>query len=383
MADPPETFDFKRHEQNAVAEYLKVRDFYRDLAGAISRILDECLRHVGLNVHSVNARAKDPNSFGRKAAIPSESDANRPKYAEPLQQITDLAGVRVIAYFPNELLQIDRILTEEFDLVERSDKSEVLIEEDRFGYKSVHYLVRVSERRCAFAEYQRFRGAVAEVQVRTILQHAWAEIEHDIQYKSSAAIPTEIHRRFTALAGLLEIADREFQAIQDDDKNLRTSARSLVDQGKLEDVEITPDAVKAYLDKTLGSDGRISDWGYDWTAKLLKRLGFRTLSQVAQCIDGYDDDRLSRLAWGTRQGQVARFELMLLAGMGPHYIRRHAYAGNSWFGVKEKEMLERFASAGILLRQYDPSPAMGVSDTPNSGLQQTPSSLRSDGAAET
>jgi hypothetical protein len=214
---------------------------------------------------------------------------------------------------------------------------------------------------------------LAEVQVRTILQHAWAEIEHDIQYKSSAAIPTEIHRRFTALAGLLEIADREFQTIQDDDKRLRTSARSLVDQGKFDDVEITPDSLKAYLDKTLGSDGRISDWQYDWTAKLLKRLGFRTLSQVVQCVSGYNDDRLSRLAWGTRQGQVARFELMLLAGMGPNYVRRHAYAGSSWFETRHNEILAMFETDGIAIGQYDPSGphAPSTGDTPNSGLDRT------------
>jgi ppGpp synthetase/RelA/SpoT-type nucleotidyltranferase len=52
--------------------------------------------------------------------------------------------------------------------------------------------------------------------VRTILQHAWAEIEHDIQYKSARALPPALRRRLAALAGLLEIADREFQAIRDE-----------------------------------------------------------------------------------------------------------------------------------------------------------------------
>lgn len=53
---------------------------------------------------------KDPSSFGRKAAIPSERDPTLPKYAEPLRQIKDLAGVRVIAYFPRALSQIDQII---------------------------------------------------------------------------------------------------------------------------------------------------------------------------------------------------------------------------------------------------------------------------------
>src|SRR5438309_774277 len=79
--------------------------------------------------------------------------------------------------------------------------------------------------------------SVAEIQVRTILQHSWAEIEHDIQYKSVSVIPAEIRRRFMSLAGMLEIADREFQAIQDADKRLTEEARASVEGGQLGKVE--------------------------------------------------------------------------------------------------------------------------------------------------
>ena len=99
------------------------------------------------------------------------------------------------------------------------------------------------------AEYTRYQGAVVEIQVRTILQHAWAELEHDIQYTSSTAIPKEIRRRFMALAGVLEVADREFQAIQDADKVIVDTAREMVDRGDLAGVEITPVALKQFLDK--------------------------------------------------------------------------------------------------------------------------------------
>ncbi|HVZ72316.1 MAG TPA: hypothetical protein VHJ20_08070 [Polyangia bacterium] len=351
--DTPVSVDLERHAQAAVSGYLKVRDFYRDLASAVSRVVEECLRHRGLNAHSVDARAKDPSSFQRKAAIPKDADPSQPKYPAPLRDITDLAGVRIITYFPSDLALIDTLLAEEFEITERSDKSEILVQEDRFGYQSVHYLVRFSERRSDFAEYSRFRSAVAEVQVRTILQHAWAEIEHDIQYKASATIPTEIHRRFTALAGLLEIADREFQAIQDEDKKLRSSARSNVDQGQLDAVEVTPDALKAYLDGRMGPDGRISDWQYDWMARLMRRLGFRDLKQIDECVANYDDDQLSRLVWHTRLGQVGRFEMMLLAGMGHTYIER-AYPTNTWYQERLDRGLKAFVEAGIAIRTYDP-----------------------------
>jgi hypothetical protein len=157
-----------------------------------------------------------------------------------------------------------------------------------------------------------------------------------------------------ALAGMLEIADREFQAIQNADKQLTQEARSRVEGGQLSQVEITPDALKAFLDKKLGVDGRMSEFSYDWTARLLKRLGFRTLEQVEQCISGYDDDRLSRIASGSRLGQTARFEYMLLAGMGEHYIRRHTFAGEPWYEGREREYLERFKKAGVEIRDYDP-----------------------------
>jgi ppGpp synthetase/RelA/SpoT-type nucleotidyltranferase len=355
MADSEKAFDFKAHEQAAVAAYLKRQGFYADLASVVKRIVEESLKRRDIKVHSVEARAKDPSSFGRKAAQPSGADPSRPKYPSPLDQITDLAAVRVITYFPSTRSDLDKMLSAEFDVVARSDEGAQLVEEDRFGYQSIHYLVKLASQRAHLPEYERFADTIAEIQVRTILQHAWAEIEHDIQYKSASVIPAEIRRRFMSLAGMLEIADQEFQAIQDADKRLRQEARSRVAGGQLERVEITPDALKAFLDKRLGPDGRISDFSYDWTARLLKKLGFRTLEQVDRCIRGYDGDALSRMARGSRLGQTTRFEYMLLAGMGENYIRRHVFAGESWYAGVASKHLERFKSQGVNVRGYDPS----------------------------
>ena len=305
-------------------------------------------------MHSVQARAKDPASLGRKAAQPSDGDPTKPKYPGPLEQISGLAAVRVITYFPSTLDDIDALMAEEFRVVERSDKGAELLEEERFGYKSIHYLVKLVPHRAALPEYAPYAESVVEVQVRTIMQHAWAEIEHDIQYKSAEVIPVEIRRRFMALAGLLEIADREFQAIQDADRRLTKEARSRVAGGQLETVEITPDALKAFLDQRLGPDGRISEFSYEWTAKLLRRLGFRTLEQVERCVRPYNDDDVSRVARGGRQGQTTRFEDMLLAGMGERFITRHSFAPEPWWGPMLRERLERLQAHDIPIGDYDP-----------------------------
>jgi putative GTP pyrophosphokinase len=101
------------------------------------------------------------------------------------------------------------------------------------------------------------------------LQHAWAEIEHDIKYKSTAAVPEEISRRFMALAALLEIADREVQNIRDEESRISAEARARMIEGNL-DVEITPDSLKTYLDQSLGLDNRLSRSTYDWLVRVLK-----------------------------------------------------------------------------------------------------------------
>ena len=226
------------------------------------------------------------------------------------------------------------------------------MQQERFGYQSEHFLVKLDNKRTSLPEYEPHSGLVAEIQVRTILQHAWAEIEHDIQYKSTVTIPNTIRRRFMALAGLLEIADREFQAIQDEDQELKKKARTSVEKGVLEEVEITADALRSYLDKRVGSDARVTDFSYEYEARVLRRLGFTTIEQVNACIEGYDDDKLSRIVWDYRQGPLSRFEDMLLAGMGQGYIQRRT--NDSVIRKFLQESLSKLEESEIAIKDYDP-----------------------------
>jgi putative GTP pyrophosphokinase len=222
-----------------------------------------------------------------------------------------------------------------------TNKSQLLQQEEKLGYQSVHYIVKLKATRSKLPEYGRFRNLVAEVQVRTILQHTWAEIEHDIQYKSIATLPRPIRRRFITLAGLLEIADREFQAISDEETKLRLEARQSVAAGRLKEVEITPDALKAYLDKRYGPDRRMSEWTYGWMAGILKALGFGDIEQVDQCVRNYNDDEISRIIWGGRMGQISRFDDVLLASMGEDYILRHPWASDEDLAFMERFVKRR------------------------------------------
>jgi hypothetical protein len=155
-----------------------------------------------------------------------------------------------------------------------------------------------------------------------------------------------------AVAGMLEVIDREFQAIQDADSALKESARRSVQHGDLDRVEITADALQAYLDKRFGADARVADWSYNWMVRVLLGLGFRNFRQVDECINGYDDDRISRVVHGARQGPITRFEDMLLAGMGESFIRNHPSAQENWFGAARYQRLAALKRAGIPIRSY-------------------------------
>ena len=334
---------------------FEVRHSFEAFAKAVREILDQALVAKEIAVNSIEARAKDPESFGAKAETPSENDPGAPKYRCPLDEITDLAGVRIITFFPRTVEMVGDCIREEFEVLEHRDLSRTLLQEERFGYHSEHYLVRLSSKRTALPEYEPHRDLVAEVQVRTILQHAWAEIEHDIQYKSSITIPNTIRRRFMALAGLLEIADREFQAIQDEDRQLKEQARTSVEEGVLEQVEITAYALRSYLDGRIGPSAHATDPSYEYMARVLHRLGFKTIDQVDICVKFYDDEQLRRIPlsrWQWVLGPILRFENMLLAGMGTVFVERRT--NDAGWRDRLRNKLAIYQAHGIPIGNYDP-----------------------------
>jgi ppGpp synthetase/RelA/SpoT-type nucleotidyltranferase len=364
-APPDETGDLASDEQRSIEQaarearqaYESQRGLYEAFADKLAGVLRECLAEHEITVHSVTHRAKDPESFGRKAAQLSPDNPTMAKYRHPLEDISDKAGVRVITYLLSTVDAVSEIVMEQFEVLERETK--VSSEPDRFGYQSDHYLVKYSDDRATLPEYRRFSGLIAEIQVRTILQHSWAEIAHDIQYKAAAAIPGQVSRRFAALAGLIEIADREFQAIEDADRVLRAEARRNVDLGHLDQVEITGDSLRVYLNRRYGADGRMSDFSYQWTARLLLKLGFQNLAEVNECIEGWDDSQLSRIVYGSRQGQLTRFELVLLASMGENFILAHRFVEDpdsaAWYIPLEMGRLKKIKDSGLEVGEYRPA----------------------------
>ncbi|GGK14142.1 GTP pyrophosphokinase [Deinococcus malanensis] len=189
-------------DNTLVTAYSNALPVYEQQREAVVALLGDVLGRAGLKIHHLTARVKRPASLADKLR-------RKPGRYRVLEDLTDLVGVRVITYFESDVAVVSRLLEDHFevDWANSVDKGKVH-DPDRFGYMGVHYVLRVPPGPGAVLPGLRF-----EVQIRSILQHAWAEIEHDLGYKNREAVPREVRRRFNRLSGLLEMADEEFMAL--------------------------------------------------------------------------------------------------------------------------------------------------------------------------
>lgn len=197
------------NKTNVLAQYDKQHKKYERFAKKVEHQLQSILEEEGIVCNAITSRLKERDNLDKKI------DVKMDKYSN-LSEITDIAGIRVITYYDNDVDRVAEIVEREFcvDKENSIDKRKAL-DPDKFGYCSVHYVVSMNETRLNLPECRTYAGLKCEIQIRTVLQHAWAEIEHDLGYKSETGVPRNIRRNFSRLAGLLELADKEFQEIRD------------------------------------------------------------------------------------------------------------------------------------------------------------------------
>ena len=150
----------------------------------VTSLLDD----AGINYLSVTGRTKSVASFAAKAIRQVDG---HPLYTDPLVEITDQIGVRVITYVHSDVAAVADLLADQLTVLDDRDMGQETAREGRFGYASRHLLV-TAEPGAGPAERTTRPSAVGapQVQVRTVLQHAWAEFEHDIRYKGTSPTST-------------------------------------------------------------------------------------------------------------------------------------------------------------------------------------------------
>jgi len=284
-----------------------------EYVGLVRGLLDD----AGINYLSVTGRAKSVASFATKAQL--EIDG-QPAFPDPLVDIADQLGLRVITYLRRDVAAVAELLADQLTVIDDRDFGQETASEGRFGYASRHLQVSVPEDGPAATGLARARTAQAQVQVRTVLQHAWAEFEHATRYKGTipAADVSDLDRRFTLAAGLLELADQEFSAIHE---RLRATGSDRRVGPRGEDPRVDAEDLATFLSERYVEAGWSRPDHYTWMSGLLLELGITSVDELADLLGSVDAEAITaRMDYRYPPGAVRRLDDALLEVYGPRYL---------------------------------------------------------------
>lgn len=262
--------------------FRKMRPLYESLTAIVCGTLEGLIKDQKIDFLSVTGRPKTVDSFIEKI--------KRKGYQEPNREIHDLCGVRIIVYIESDVSRVAEIVKSSFN--SHPDKSLDKTSElgiDRTGYRSIHIVCDLGKKREKLPEYASYKGMIFEVQIRTVLQHAWAEIEHDRNYKFAGVLPDDLQRRFYLAAGTLEMVDREFDSIA---KAIDEYAKTVAEKTKMGELAIPIDSttLSEYFKNKFMGEKRVN---YDGSSdeiiiSELNCFGIKTIEGLDNLINSED-----------------------------------------------------------------------------------------------
>jgi putative GTP pyrophosphokinase len=126
-----------------------------------------------------------------------------------VKNFQDLVGFRIILLFKDDIEKVIKALSEHFYIVKKYNTQERL-KEDQFGYSSIHAIIKLPEKWLSVPTFKGMSEIQAEIQIRTLAQHIWAEASHVLQYKQEESVPSTLLRSIYRVSALLETVDLEF-----------------------------------------------------------------------------------------------------------------------------------------------------------------------------
>lgn len=274
----------------------------------VKTLIEDSLNDAGITYDQVVVRIKERVSFLAKLANP-----NYPDYVD-VSSAYDLLGVRVITYHSAEIPQLLKVMEDLFDVERVMDKAAETARRGGFGYASHHVIVRVPQ----------LGDIPMEIQLRTVLQHAWAEFEHDIRYKNlTGSTDPQVQRAFTLAAGLIELADQQFDLIaQSIDASCPDADQY---QGPIDEATL-PRLLVDILGDTYPLS-KVAYYGY--AVDMLAAHNITTNTQLAELLSA---DNIAAVQHAFNYpyppGQVRLLDDMLLLRFGREHIKKTVHIGD-------------------------------------------------------
>ena len=318
-----------------LAEYDESLEDYKKIEIIVAELLEKTLEDGGIRPMQIAHRIKTRDSVAEKLERKSE------KYPS-VNVMNDLIGFRIICYFTEQVDQMAALVEKVLDVdpVLSTDKRKTMAP-TAFGYLSLHYICRLPK---GEGYPEKLTEYTFEIQFRTVLQHAWAEIEHDLGYKTEFGIPLDVRREFSRIAGLLEIADESFMVIKSRIKDYVENVRTAIEEDTADNLRLDLNTLTEYLHHSKAMQSFLDELCSLFGAELLEvspenylyrfnAIGIKTLGDLNRLLLEEHDNALT-LAKET----LTAAELDELAStVGLYFIFR---ARLVFGGFTEKELLK-------------------------------------------
>jgi putative GTP pyrophosphokinase len=291
MADSKSPKDAKQALEAVLSEFDSKEVMLSALCVKTKSLIEASLEDAGIPYQSVQVRVKSKKKVAEKYMDPK-------KDYRQLEDITDLAGIRIITYYEDHVDRAAKVIEREFavDRGNSVDKRET--EPDRFGYNALNYVCTHLPKRVSDVEYKKFAGVRSEIQITSILRHAWSEMEHE-WYDLKEAYPAKVKRRFYRIAALLELAESEFLDIRNSRTQYERSIAVRVEANVL-DLPIDAVSLRSFIEQERivrqidGSLARIMDSGLErklddaWIERRVSGLKFMGLTKLQELRDSLE-----------------------------------------------------------------------------------------------
>lgn len=292
--DSLEKYGLDMHCTMILEEYRANRQSFVRIMELAIQCLKDALRQNGMFVTAVEGRVKEEKSLAGKLELKGY------KYRS-LSDITDIVGTRVITFYTDDVDKLAAIAENCFDIDwENSVDKRKMHDLDSFGYMSLHYICRIPKSMYHDPQHPEINEFRWELQLRTTLQHMWANMNHDCGYKGDVEIPVEHLRNMNRLAGVLELADDEFSRIRTQVNKYRRMVQNLVADGNFDEVALDVDTFRSYLnlkpfDKLAKRIAAINQAEIHMDSlmpylRMFKFLGFKTLGDIERLKKESSDD---------------------------------------------------------------------------------------------
>lgn len=252
----------------------EVKPEHEKFCSRLELLIQDLLELEEIDYHIVESRVKEVDSLMDKCKDIIRKKPELAKELNTFEDIKDITGLRIILPFREDVSRALALLDKEFDSVDPYEGRE--IDPEKFTYDHPKRIISINGDRAKLVEWGQYLDLVGEVQVRTVMQHAWAVVSHKTHYKPKGiSLPKPVERKLIGCIPRIDAIDGDFDKIKEEWEKQDKERRYKVNQGGL-DLPIIALNLEAYVEQSNAAGEVIS---------IAENAGRKTLQEKREYID--------------------------------------------------------------------------------------------------